>query len=384
MNLNWALRQNARTLQEGVVPLKAKAREKETVSIPVLLPADVADDVFILDLRCLDETGRSFYERSIRLNTVAEGGRGLRLLKSLPEAESNLEVSDADISVVHPLFRLKLDRASGACSVLGADGGALVSAIGPHAGRVLTINDLGKQREGETRIWRGELLSKVTGLKTAARKTSEGALITVSGSYPRPGFSEQALEGEYRLLIRNSGALEVSYQYVPVRAAGAFVEAGLALAVPAAQSEFHWLGQGPYAGYPGKDRLNEFGLFHLNREDQYFPGNRRKVELAFLASPSGSGVLLAGTNMTVSLDYEKDVTIFSHVALVPGQGSGASSNGENIENKSEVKAESVKRIAGRFTLLPLNSTWPDRLTNWFGSPAEKVAVNKRYYHSYDQ
>jgi hypothetical protein len=34
--------------------------------------------------------------------------------------------------------------------------------------------------------------------------------------------------------------------------------------------------------------------------------------------------------------------------------------------------------------LPLNSTWPDRLTNWFGSPAEKVAVNKRYYHSYDQ
>lgn len=36
--------------------------------------------------------------------------------------------------------------------------------------------------------------------------------------------------------------------------------------------EFRWIGRGPYAGYPGKERLSDFGLWHLNHEDLYFRG----------------------------------------------------------------------------------------------------------------
>jgi beta-galactosidase len=384
INLNWSLRKNAATLQGGVIPLRARARETETISIPVTLPAQPGNDVFTLELKCVDETGRQFYERSLRFDTQPDGARGAALLASLPVAESRLDISDSSISVRHPRFQLKLDRRSGECSLIDARGVPLVSAIGPHAGRVLTINDLGKQREGEKTHWRGELLREVTGLKTAAQPTPAGVLVTVSGSYPRPGFPDEAVEGEYRLLLKNTGEAEVSYKYVPVRATGLFVEGGLAFAVPAARSEFRWLGQGPYAGYPGKTRLNEFGLFHLSREDQYFPGNRREVELAFLADPFGAGLLIAGTKLTVTVDYQADATIFSHVGLLPGQPGDGQSKGENVENKSELKAESVKSISGQFKLLPLTAEWPTALTKWFGTPGDPAKIQKRYHHSYDQ
>jgi beta-galactosidase len=384
IKLNWALRKNATTLQSGVIPLKAKSRETEAISLPVTLPATVSHDVFTLELACVDETGRQLYERSLRLDTQAEGAWAAALLASLSAGAPTLDVSDSVISVRHPRFNLKLDRRRGECLLADGGGKTVVSAIGPHVGRILTINDLGKQREGEATHWRGELLREVRGLKTAAQKKAAGVLVTVSGSYPRPGFPEEAVEGEYRLLLQNSGEVEVSYKYVPVRATGSFVEGGLAFAVLAAQSEFRWLGQGPYAGYPGKDRLNEFGLFHLNREDQYFPGNRRKVEVAFLADPSGAGILLAGTNMTVSVDYLDGTTVFSHVGLLPGQPSGTKNKGENVENKSEVKATSVKSISGKFSLLVLAPDWPAVLTNWFGGPGERTEMHKRYFHSYDQ
>jgi beta-galactosidase len=384
IKITWALRKNRAKLQSGVIALKAKSRETETVSVPVKLPATWADDVYALDIACVDENGRQLTERSLRFDAQAEGTWSAALLNALRATEPTLDVTDSTIAIRHPRYRLKLDRHSGECTLVDASGAPLISAIGPHAGRVLLINDLGKQREGETTNWTGELLRKVNGLKTSAQKTSDGVLVSVSGSYPRPGFPEEAVEGEYRLLFKNSGAAEVTYNYVPVRATGSFVEGGLAVAVPSAQSEFRWLGQGPYAGYPGKDRLNEFGLFHLNREDQYFPGNRRAVELAFLAKPTGAGVLIAGKNMTVSVDYKAEETMFSHIGLLPSKANETSAKEENVTNKSSVEAKSVKSIAGKFTLLPLNPDWPAVLNNWFGAPATPAVLRKRYIHSYDQ
>ena len=97
-----------------------------------------------------------------------------------------------------------------------------------------------------------------------------------------------------------------------------------------------------------------------------------------------SDLLLAGTNMTVTVDYQSGETIFSHVGLLPGQPSDSRSKGENVENKSEVKAESVKKISGRFNLLSLGEEWPAPLTRWFGTTATPAKIQPRYFHSYDQ
>jgi beta-galactosidase len=385
IRLKWALRRNGTSIQDGLITLGAKPKQTEVVPVPVTLPENLSTDVFTLELRCEDEQGRQFYERTIRLDPgAADVARWAALQASLSAADLGLEVSESAISVRHPSFQLQLDRRSGRLSLLDSGGVTIVSEVGPHTGRHPTINDMGKNRERESELWRWGLLHDLIDLKTDARQLPEGIEVSVSGNYPRPARPEESVRGGYKLLVTRAGAIDVSYDYAPVKATGEVLEAGFALAVPAAQSEFRWLGQGPYAGYPGKDRLNEYGLFHLNRDDLYFPGNRRGVELASLASPSGAGVLLAGSGMTVDLENVGATTILSHLALVPGERSNNEGKGENVDVSSRLKAGSVKNIAGKFTLLPLGGHWPKPLTNWFGSPGDRVGVTKPFLRSYDQ
>jgi beta-galactosidase len=292
--LEWSVKMNRGSIAQGTVALNAKAHEIESVTVPVTVPENSNGAVLTLELRCLDEAGRSFYERSLALESTGAMPRWAALKAALPQREPTLEVSDAIISTRHQNYSLRLDRTSGRISIMDPAGNMVISAVGPHVARKLTINDLGKNREGEATHWSGELLSEVTSLVTEAKQTPEGVLVSVAGVYPRPGFATESIKGECRLLLTRLGTIEVSYHYVPVVASGAMVEAGLAIAVAPVHSEFRWIGQGPYAGYPGKDRLNEFGVFHLNRDDLYFPGNRRGVELASLASLAGPGIMIAG------------------------------------------------------------------------------------------
>jgi hypothetical protein len=92
------------------------------------------------------------------------------------------------------------------------------------------------------------------------------------------------------------------------------LEAGLSFIAPAEAASFRWLGAGPYAGFPGKDMLNEFGRHHLNREDLYFQGNRRQVDAALLARSNGSGLALLGSDMDISVERVDEGTTFSHNA----------------------------------------------------------------------
>lgn len=384
--LHWSLRQNRAETQNGSVALSAAPKQTERVAIPITLPAtpSSAADVFTLELRCIDAAGRQLHERTLRLDLGSAPDARLAALRAeLPAAEPALEVTDTLIVVRRPDYSLRLDRATGALSLLAADGSALVSAFGPHTGRNPTINDIGRNKEREGKIWPGSLLTEVTDLHTAARRVAVGVELAVSGTYARPDKPAESVRGGYRLLVKTDGSIDVRYDYVPVAATGEMLEAGFALALPAARSDFRWLGEGPYAGYPGKDRQNEYGLFHLHRDDLNFPGNRRAVELAAYSSPAGAGVLLAGNHMTVDLENKDDVTILSHLAVVPGEQS-TSEHGENVEVSSRIDAATLQAISGAFTILPLSADWPAPLRAWFGEPGERVPVLKPFLSSYDQ
>jgi beta-galactosidase len=177
--------------------------------------------------------------------------------------------------------------------------------------------------------------------------------------------------------VKSTGQVEVSYDYVPVNGKGMLLEAGLAFVLPAAASEFHWLGTGPYAGYPGKDRLNEFGVFHLNRADLNFQGNRRAVEIALLTTPTGVGLALGGESMDVAVERAGDDTVLSHNAVLSGRGT------KFVEPDDMIKAEDSPRLRGHFVLVPLTAPWSKPLTDWFGTPTEAKPFQP-YFHSYDQ
>ncbi|MFT4176601.1 MAG: glycoside hydrolase family 2 TIM barrel-domain containing protein [Luteolibacter sp.] len=385
IKVEWRLLRNNVAFQKGVIALKAEAKETESISIEAKLPENPAQEVFALELRCVDEKGDSFYERSIRLDTgVSSEERWNALFAGRSKEDAKLDISETVLSVVASDYRLMLDRKSGKLSLLNPKGVTLVSQFGPHMGQKPTMNDLGKNREREAELWCFPMMPEVTDLKTDARQTAEGIEISVSGNYPRPQKPEESLRGEYKVLVKPDGRIQVSYDYVPVQATGEVSEAGFALAVPAAQSEFRWIGQGPYAGYPGKDRLNEFGVFHLNREDLYFPGNRTEVGLASLVNSRGEGILMGGGLMTVDMGNRSDQTIFSHLALLPGRKSSNEGKGENVDVSSRLKVGSIKRIRGSFELKILSTEWPEPLVSWLGSPAEKAELKKPFSYSYDQ
>ena len=373
MKLAWSLQRNGAELQRGDVPLRAPARERETVRIAVNIPADAAGDVLALDVRCTDETGRQITERAVRLD-LAEARRSA-WLSSLPAA-GKPSVTETEVKITLRRWVVTVARPTGALTIRDRAGRVLVAGIYPHPGRKLTMAEERSAKSAGT--WRTSTLTKLDAPEIKVTQQGSTVRLAVRGRYPRPEASEQAFVGGYQAEIAPSGAIAISYEYAPTNAKGRLSEAGLSVVLPSELTEFRWIGQGPHSGYPGKDRLNEFGLFHLNREDLRFQGNRRETELALLTTPGGAGVALATTEADVAVERAGEQTLLSHNAVISGLGN------KFTPPETTVDAAKTQRIAGSFTLVPLEDAWPAALTRWFGKPVAAREVLRPFYHSYDQ
>ncbi len=379
MRLAWALRRNGEAVQSGEVPLAASSHERERVDIPVTILPDATGEVLALELRCIDETGRQITERALRLD-LAEAPRDA-WLSSLPAA-GELSVSETpdQVNIRHPHFSVSVARPGGELIIRDRDGRTLVSGIYPHPGRMRLMVERRGGDESRFGFWPFAKLTQLQNHEIKATRQGASVRLSVSGRYPRPNDPEQALLGGYEVEIAPNGVLTISYRYQPSGAAdGNFAEAGLSVAVPRELSEFRWVGAGPYSGYPGKDRLNEFGLFHLNREDLHFHGNRRQTELALLTSAEGVGMALVTSAADVCVERDQDQTLLSHNAVISSPGN---KTGGNPPEKM-VEVRETPEIAGTFTLVLLGESWPEALVKRFGRPAPAKEVFRPFFHSYD-
>lgn len=378
MKLDWSLKLNGKAIQNGEVALSAPSHEKEIVKIPVTVPADTAGDVLALELRCIEESGLQITERAIRLDV--EGSSREAWLSRLPAlGEPHVAENDDEVNIRIAGFDIRVERATGELRIWDQKGNVLVSGIYPHPGRKMLMVE---RRGSGSRFgyWSTSLLKSADQPVVRVSKKGTSVSISVSGCYPRPNDSKQSLSGGYDLTLTQSGVVNIHYRYEPVNAEGSFAEAGLSVVMPAEFSEFRWIGDGPYPGYPGKERLNEFGLFHLNREDLYFQGNRRRTELAMLTTPAGAGVALltASSDVAVERDEQHNQTLLSHNAIISSLGNKLGGP------ETSVSASDVKDIEGDFSLLLLNDAWPEPLVRRFGEPAAATNVFRPFFHSYDQ
>ncbi|MDP4289851.1 MAG: glycoside hydrolase family 2 TIM barrel-domain containing protein [Bacteroidota bacterium] len=376
-SLQWTLNANDKPIGKGTVQLAAKPHQVEQVTIPVNLPTDLWNTVYTLKTKCTDKDGHSIYERAIKLDPEKGGYRAAALLAGLPVTGEPKIVEDGKITrVINDHYELHLNQNNGDIQILNRDGQIIVSGIFPHVGRKFTMAE--ELRAQKDNIWKGSFLKHPELQQAEVNKTAEGVAVHVRGKYTANGNPDQFITGEISLLIKSHGELEVSYDFTPVKAKGYFLEAGLSFLAPGKLSEFRWLGQGPYAGYPGKDELNEFGSYHLNSGDLHFQGNRRNVEIAILSGATGKGLALAGNPMDIAVENTTDGIVLNHNALISGLGNKGSAP------ETQIKADEVQHITGKFTILPLNEVWPLLLTKWFG-PATLVAKPFHpFYHSYDQ
>ncbi len=298
------------------------------------------------------------------------------LTRQLSPGALSLDETAATVTVTHPNFRLTADRATGEITLRDAAGATLAAGLRPHAGRRLTEGEFVRAKKESP--WSYPLLAVATPPKITVARSGNDITLRVHGRYPRPEAPDEALEGELNLTVKPNGLIEVAYDYIAVNGHGLLLETGVALAGAATATEFQWVGQGPYAGYPGKDALNEFGRFHLSRADLNFSGNRRGVELAALVSPSGTGVLLIPeAPADVAVENNATGVVLSHNAVLAGRGT------KFVGPDTFPKADTTGHIVGRFTLLPLTPAWPPLLRDWLGDPAAAKPLEP-YYHSYDQ
>jgi beta-galactosidase len=374
--LEWALVANDRTLQSGSLPLQIVAHATETVTIAVDAPANLSSGFAWLELRCRDENGAPIYERSLRLQPAGTIAPKVVLAAKLSSGKLSLDETPDAVTVGHPDFRLTVTRATGEITLRDTNGAVLATGLQPHTGRRLTEGEFVRAKKENP--WRGALLPAGAPPETTATRGDGTVTLRIRSRHPRPDVADEALAGEAVLTVHPTGLVDVAYDYVPVNGHGLLLEAGFALRAADAATEFHWVGDGPYPGYPGKDALNEFGRFHLHRGDLNFSGNRRGVELAALVAPSGAGVLLIPENAAdIAIEDYPEGVVLSHNAVLAGRGT------KFVGPDVYPKAEETAHIAGRFTLLPLAKNWPAALRAALGEPGAAKPFHP-YYHSYDR
>ncbi len=367
---------NGLKISSRSVALKAAAHDTDIITI-ANGPSSAALDMFTwIEFRVLDEHGASFYEQSARLHLPGAFTPLATLSKELSANPLTLDETADAVTVTHPTFRLTVARTTGEVTLRDATNAVLATGLFPHAGRKLTEGELVRSKKENP--WKTSLLSPFSPPEITVTRPESGITLRVHGHYPRWGAPDEALEGDLTLTVKPNGTIDTAYDYVPVNGHGLLLEAGLALTGAAGATEFQWYGSGPYPGYPGKDALNEFGLFHLNRADLNFQGNRRDVELAALVSPAGVGVLLIPDGPAdVAVENNGAGVVLSHNAVLAGRGT------KFVGPDTFPKAETTAHIAGHFTLLPLGQTRPAAVISWLGEPRAAQPFQP-YYHSYDQ
>jgi beta-galactosidase len=339
------------------------------------VPSDAASDVLALKLRCVDEKGEDIIDRVVRLDLQNSDRTGW--VATLPAtAPETVSEDAAEVRIASERWALAVARSTGELTIRDRNGRVIVAGIFPHSGRKPTEAEaLGAKNTG---LWTMSTLAKAEAPAVQVERKDGQLSLSVSGRYPRPDAPEQAFVGGYRIEPKANGALAISYEFKVTDAKGSLSEAGLSVLVPTGFNEFRWIGQGPYAGYPGKDRLNEFGLFHLNREDLRFQGNRRETELAMLTDAKGDGLALAMAAGDMAVERQGDATLLSQNAVIGGLGN------KGTRPESTIALSDGLHVAGSFTLLPVGAAWPAALVRWFGKPAAADNVFRPFYHSYDQ
>ena len=103
------------------------------------------------------------------------------------------------------------------------------------------------------------------------------------------------------------GGVEVTFALTPDTTADVFhAELGLAYLLDPAIDRVQWVGQGPFASYPGRRQANRYGFWAKHKDDLYFEGNRMGVDACWLTDKDGNGILITATNLHNSLLPQED------------------------------------------------------------------------------
>lgn len=336
-SLRWQLKSWQQVLGEGTVWLSAKARETETVSIP--LADGKTGKGGILVMQVLRPDGSLCYEKHVRLSDETD----YRQLLVQTECKTK-------------------DKRSSILQLLPS------SAFLLRVGRPLDIS-LDYRRKG---LWMPYLLKPVS-VKT--KKQKDGYHITCR--WQRDGNVKSYIDGDITVAIAKNGMADISYTLTPGDSIGGkFLDYGLAFSLPADYDQVAWLGQGPFSQTPDKTAYNNYDTWQLHRDDIRFYGNRADVDLMAVLSPQAA-LMLCSDNRNLHLE-NVDGRIVVTDNLVVGI------YGTKFTSPAGIDANKLGQRQGRLTLLscPQDKAGEDNLPACVFGQRRDVNPEQPYLKSY--
>jgi len=184
-----------------------------------------------------------------------------------------------------------------------------------------------------------------------------------------------SLSGIITITPREDHALEVKYE-LSADVDCETTETGLTICLKGQQYQMRWIGKGPYANYPGKDLLSEFGVWKINESDLYFPGNRQQTRLLVVADGQSSLAVLPRSG---NVCFER---IGQNTAISVSRSVSSAFN----KNVWPTQTQSLKGavIADSFVVAALSDDSDAAMQHLFGADIHNVKTINPFYNSYDQ
>ncbi|MEI7420468.1 MAG: glycoside hydrolase family 2 TIM barrel-domain containing protein [Prolixibacteraceae bacterium] len=379
ISCRWEFMADTSVIQKGDLKLYCAPHDSVYSSVDITVPEKPAALFHYLRIKYFNKEKVQFYEKTFEFLEL-KAANGIEKLLSNKQSKPVLKEGNT-IEFLHGT--LKTDVRTGMIQLINSNGKPLIlegpfARVGRKAG-LCSLVDKGKVsadslKTGSLEPWDPYVLKNP---KVRIENISP-AQIKAYYSYERVGSDGEFINGTVDFQVSEAGFIEVSYDFKPSNAKGIFLETGISFLVPKIFTEFRWVGQGPYPSYPGKESLDEFGLYHLNSSDINFQGNRSGIQIAVITDKSGNGFALLGDKINLELEKTSDGLLISHNADLSGRY-----NKKTLPEKL-IMARDVKQISGRFALIPITNNWPSVLTQLFGKPNSAVIPFTPFYHSYDQ
>ena len=151
-------------------------------------------------------------------------------------------------------------------------------------------------------------------------------------------------------------------------------EVGVAYLLDKSIDRVQWIGQGPYATYPGRQQANRYGYWALQQGDLYFEGNRMGVDAAWFSDAQGNGILIVGDKNNINFEQTDRGIVVTVNAAVSGQGP------KFARTSHSVTTDRLKTKKGSFRMYQTKAGDTPRL---FDNPANVPAAWNPFLTQYD-